>query len=247
MKLLQWNVWYKEDVNNIVTFLKEINPDIICLQELTINHPEFNQGVDTSKYIANELGFNYYFKDAQTSTNNGKEYTLGNGIFSRFPILQSRFHYIQEPSNPNDQNTDYSAEGRLYVEVELDTPNGEYTIGTVHMSYTDRFVSTPAKEAETRELIKVVQEKEKQYLLTGDFNALPESYTITELQKYLKNVGPEVEAKTWTTKPFSYNGFEATTLDWRLDYGFMTPDIQVRSAEILNTEYSDHLPLLIEF
>lgn len=36
LSVLQWNVWYKEDIRNIAKFLREHPADVICLQELTI-------------------------------------------------------------------------------------------------------------------------------------------------------------------------------------------------------------------
>ncbi len=36
IKLLHWNILYKEKVESIVKLLKEINADINCLQELSI-------------------------------------------------------------------------------------------------------------------------------------------------------------------------------------------------------------------
>ena len=51
---------------------------------------------------------------------------------------------------------------------------------------------------------------------------------------------------TWTTKPFDYGGFAETELRWRLDYAFATPDLEITSAKIVETEYSDHLPILVE-
>ena len=34
MKLLQWNIWYKEDISNIAKELKRIDADVVCIQEL---------------------------------------------------------------------------------------------------------------------------------------------------------------------------------------------------------------------
>lgn len=244
MRVLQWNIWYKEKIENVLKTLREVNADIICLQELTIGH-ERNDGIDTPKYLADKLGFNYFYKEAQTLTRKGEEGSYGNGIFSRYPITKTSFTYIQEPQEPD--SNDYSKEGRVYVEATIQVEEKEYVIGTVHMSYTDRFAPTSAKAQETDELLKVLRAKKNNFLVGGDFNALTGSYTIEEVTKYLKNAGPDFGKKTWTTKPFSYNGFEANTLDWRLDYVFATPDIAIKSARILPTEYSDHLPVLIEF
>lgn len=37
IKVLQWNIWYQENVNNILELIRDIDPDIFCLQELTVN------------------------------------------------------------------------------------------------------------------------------------------------------------------------------------------------------------------
>ena len=35
IKLLHWNIWFKEKIENIVELLKEYKPDIVCLNELS--------------------------------------------------------------------------------------------------------------------------------------------------------------------------------------------------------------------
>ncbi|MEN9390267.1 MAG: hypothetical protein RLZZ283_367 [Candidatus Parcubacteria bacterium] len=253
MKLLQWNIWYKENIKNVLELIREINPDIITLQELTINswrqaivNQNCNETHDTAKYIADELGFNYYFKEGQAEKVDGVEQILGNAIFSRYPIVKQNFSYIQEPLDTSLPILDYSLEGRVYLEVTLDVEGKELTVGTTHMSYTHRFLPTPAKDAETNKLLEILKEKKSNYIFAADFNSLPDSRVITETQRILKNAGPALTENTWTTKPFSYNGFDANTLDWRLDYCFATPDVLVTSAKVIETDYSDHLPILIE-
>ena len=71
--------------------------------------------------------------------------------------------------------------------------------------------------------------------------------TVKKIQKILRNCGPNIKEKTWTTKPFDLNGFKATGLNWRLDYIFATKDLKVTNSQIIKTEYSDHLPLIVEF
>ena len=245
MKILQWNVWYKENIDNILGLLKEVDADVICLQEIT-DDSDYNTGINTATYLADKLEYNLFYKDAQTNTVDGLSKGLGNAILSKSPIVSSNFFHIQEPTNPEAKDVDYSKEGRLYSEITVSVNNREFTIGTTHMSYTDAFQETSAKRDETDNLLKILKGKTSNFLITGDFNVLPDSYTVNEIQKMFKNVGPPINENTWTTKPFSYNGFEAKTLDWRLDYCFATADVEVISAQILKTEFSDHLPILIE-
>ena len=242
MKLLQWNVWYKEDLKNILSTLQKIDADIICLQEVTVDYPPHK--LNAAKFLADNLKLNHFYQNAQSTVTDNEKYSFGNAIFTRYPVLEKTSVFVQQPTS---ESGDYSQEGRVYLEVRLETESGPLTVGTVHLSYTDRFLATPGKENETRKLLSAIQEKKERFVVAGDFNSLPDSYTITELSKCLKNAGPDFAQKTWTTKPFSYNGFNANTLDWRLDYCFATPDIQVLSAQTIDTPYSDHLPILIEF
>ncbi len=92
MKLLQWNIWYQEDINNILKVVRELNPDIVCLQEVTIGNPGFNRGIDTPVYLAEGLGYYHYYKEALDDPNN----TLGCAIYSRFPITKKSFTFVRE-------------------------------------------------------------------------------------------------------------------------------------------------------
>lgn len=243
MKLLQWNIWNREDVENTLRLLREVDADILCLQELTAGDSESNNGADVPARIAAELGLRHVF--APASDEEGKKY--GDGIFSRFPIISSESHFIQDPPPLGEKADDYSSEGRVYVEAAIQLVDRVLNVGTSHMSYTDRFGTTEAKIAETNRLLETLKQKKERFIFTGDLNATPDTYTFQEISKVLKHCGPDMSEKTWTTKPFTYEDFDAKSLDWRLDYCFATPDIHIMSAKIIKTDYSDHLPVLIEF
>ncbi|HUC19940.1 MAG TPA: endonuclease/exonuclease/phosphatase family protein [Candidatus Polarisedimenticolaceae bacterium] len=242
ISVLQWNIWYKEDIRNIAGFIKSQNADIVCLQELTVNHPE--QTIkDAPAYIAQQLGYEYHYKELPIVSLEGESIMLANGIFSRFPITKKRFAWINRPKNNGGSGNEY----RVYIEASLDVGGKNLHVGTTHMSYTERFESTPRKREETDCLVGELSKHDTSFIFTGDLNAAPSSYTIDEVQHLLQNAGPDVNQKTWTTKPFSYGEFKETELNWRLDYVFATRDIKVLSSEILQPEYSDHLPILTKF
>ncbi len=238
--VLQWNIWYKEDISNIAKFLKENKADIICLQELTVNSPD--QSIkDTPAYLAKELGYEYYCKELPIESTDGVNLMLANGIFSRFPVVNKKSVWTNEPKGSRGYDDEY----RAYVEASINTGIGMLNIGTTHMSYTHRFEGTPNKDEETTKLVDELKNHESLFIFTGDLNAVPGSNTISSIESNLVNAGPADSQKSWTTKPFSYNGFEATDLNWRLDYVFTTKDIEVISSEIIDTKYSDHLPVLV--
>lgn len=236
ISILQWNVWYKEDIENVLKVLKQTQPDIVCLQELTIGYQKTHP--DTVQYIAQNLGYESY---SQSIDLNDEEWKLANAIFSRFPIQQSRTVWINEPTGVGG----YADEKRAYIEASLQVDNDRLTVGTTHMSYTHQFETTERKQHETNLLLAAIEENKRKFVLTGDFNATPGSYTIDRMLQKLTSLGPTMNEPTWTTKPFSYNGFDETELSWRLDYVFGTNDLEIVENRVINTQYSDHLPLLV--
>lgn len=241
LSVLQWNTWYNEDIHNVSKLLAELNPDVICLQELTIGYPD-QTVVDTPAHIAQALGYHAYHAEVPIESTDGSKITLANGIFSRFPIVDKRFVWINEPKQGGGYNDEY----RVYVEVGIDIGEKVLHVGTTHMSYTHRFEATPEKTAETNRLLAELEKQSANFVFTGDLNMPPETAGIKSILNMLSNAGPDFGQKTWTTKPFAYNGFEANTLDWRLDYVFTTPDVRALSSQIINSEYSDHLPVWVD-
>jgi len=241
IKLLQWNILYKEKIENIVKVIKELNPDVICLQELGINC-KYNPSIpNTAEYVKEQLGLNAFFEEAQRWKNDEEMDAIGNGIFTHFPIIKTSSHFVQ---NQVKEFTDYSHEGRIYIEAHIQLDSKAITIGTTHLSYVHRFEITEEKKREVDNLIQIIKDKKENYIFTGDLNSTPGSYTITELNKSLHNCSPAYDQNTWTTKPFDYQGFKEDRIRWRLDYIFATQDTKCISSEIIKTEYSDHLPVL---
>lgn len=240
LSVLQWNVWYQEDIRNIAACLQDLRPDVICLQELSNGYQR--QAVqDGPDFIARELGYQAFVKDIPLDQPDGTVFHLANGIFSRYEIKQSSSTWINQPSG----NGGYDDERRAYLQVQLRLDGDPVTVATTHMSYTHGFTETNRKRAETDVLTAELAKQKSRFIFTGDLNATESSYTIRQVSRLLKDVG--AKANTWTTKPFSYNGFEENDLKWRLDYVFATPDLPVVTSEVMPTEYSDHLPVLTVF
>lgn len=239
LKVLQWNSWYKEKIDNIRKTIREIDADIICLQELTTNS-EYNPQIDEALYLAEQLNLHYYFEPAQS----WKSRIQGNGIFSKFPI-KSTTHTILTP--PSKDPLHFHNEGRVYVEVLVALGNKDLIVATTHLSYTNRFYTNEHKRREVNNLLSVMKQKSnKAYLFTADLNTRPNGYAVKEIGKILTPAGPEYTENTWTTKPFEYEGFKVNDLRFRLDYVFVSESVEIKNATIVQTKHSDHLPILVE-
>lgn len=175
----------------------------------------------SSKQIADALGQDFY--------------TMGDvGIFSKFAFLAKHHQLI------------HAADNHAYVEVVLRAGSKLIRVANVHLTYSRKFKMNTERAAEAQKLYELISPHQLKFILTGDMNADTGSPIINTLSDKLVDAGPDSSHKTWTTKPFSYQDFGADSLDWRLDYIFVTPDIKVSSSRVVQTEFSDHLPIVAE-
>jgi len=242
-KVLQWNIWTEEDPKNVVKLIQELNPDIACFQEVIINY-EGNSFVNVPEFLQSETEMELHFQEAQYwPVEKGKKYQ-GNCILSRYPFSEKSHFYVQNMKHSDFDN--YSNEGRVLVVGKVRLGGKPVTVVTTHLSYTHRFEETEQKILEEVKLLSIIKGLPEPLLLAGDFNVPPDSKLIKKLNSQFVHLGPDFGEKTWTTKDFSYQGFEENELNWRLDYVFGTEDISLVDSRIIQTDHSDHLPILVE-
>lgn len=230
--MLHWNINYLEKPENIVSLVKKLNPDIFCAQEVN----------DKTNRKISKLFKNHYFEAANIIGANDERLRLGNAIYSNYPISGLRKIFLQNGPNQTSKN---KHEERIYVEVTVKINDSKLCIGTTHLSFAPQFDITPDRSAQSRKLQSATRNKKK-FILTGDFNAAPNTQIVRDLESFLISAGPSHNEPTFTTIPFSFLGFDVTGLDWRVDYIFVTPDMGVVSSKIIQTKFSDHLPIVAE-
>jgi len=234
-KLLHWNILYEESPQNILSLIKEVDPDIFCCQEI-------NDRTDLLKETAQILPY-YYFEPADIKGVGDVALPLGNAIFSKFPIKSKKLVVLWDGPNPTLGNPQ---EKRIYIEAKLVINGKGFSVGTTHLSFAPAFKDTPERSEQAKKLMEAIGGNKSNFAISGDFNSAPDTQIIKSIESQLVSAGPDHGEPTFTTIPFSFAGFEATGLEWRVDYIFTSPDIKVKTASIISTKYSDHLPILAE-
>lgn len=240
--LLQWNCMYSEDLASIADFIKRVNPDIVCLQELTAGYHADIQ--ETGEWIAKKLAYYHHCTYGPMLLPNGLQTTMGNGILSRLPFSSIESFVIQDSQM---EGVKLIKDSRFYLQASIVIDDRELCIGTTHLPFHPLFQTTAAKQQMVERILEKVPTHEC-YILAGDLNTTPRTKAAkTFRQKGLKNAGPSLSVPTWTTKPFAIGPWNYDELLYRLDYVLHKTGIRIITASILNTELSDHLPILIEF
>jgi endonuclease/exonuclease/phosphatase family metal-dependent hydrolase len=240
LTIMQWNVRFSEPVERLLPVIREVNAEVVCLQEITEN-TEFNPGICVSDIIAQSLHYSdTHFTAASRSKYQDRSSFTGNAILSRLPITQKLSFTIKDQGCTSNR---FDPHRRIYLEARIQLGKESVTVGCVHSSYTDQFRNDSIKEREIDRLVRTIEQNQRRFILAGDFNSPEDSYTIGRMRGILKDSGPE-GAATWTTKPQKFQQWTAAGLQWKLDYVFHTPDLRLVSCQTHTTGVSDHLPLI---
>ena len=253
IKVLSFNVHHfrgtgelshHETANEIIRFLKEEQPDIICLQEVRLRQNNIFNLAQTVE----ELDFINHYQFARTSN------TFGSVTLSRYPIV-----HMDEIRFGNSRNI------TIYTDVLI----GEDTVRifNVHLhSYgidprdfaiIEQGVSTEEDLKEAREMgsklkkgsqmragqVETIRERIEKtnypVILCGDLNDIPASFSYQQLRKGLKDAfvsSGKGMGQTYVNKlPFL-----------RIDYIFHSPFFESFHFKTHDFRHSDHLPVSTE-
>jgi endonuclease/exonuclease/phosphatase family metal-dependent hydrolase len=212
-----------EDVAYFGSKLKELNPDIICLQETHIG---------SNKSLAKELGEvagDYSLTEVALSESHiDGRYRLGNAILSKNKPLEENFHYFPYPSFPLARR-----DGGVTVIHEKGCQVLKFEFGNVanlHMQPL-AFLGTKYDSPNGVIYAKEVEQTLEQNLtnpivLCGDFNYIKSEELYSDLlnKLSLKSVLPDEPTRPDNKKT---------------DYIFVSPEFTLVDSGIVKTN-SDH-------
>jgi hypothetical protein len=245
---IQWNIGggYRRDENSdanksssynisdldyIVQIIGRYNPDIVYLQETHAND-SFSQ----VEFIANSLGYAYYFNDIYDHSHIEKGQGLGQGIISRFPIKGHQFQFF---INPHLELTIASGEKWLthnkgVSECILTIENDKQICAkTLHMVPFRKFDADP-KSPELDHIMDDIQGKvfgnEESILLQGDFNL--DGELLKDFFNYSYEEVRQANATTPAGKKYDHILYKGMKHD---------------KSNVIDNVLTDHFPIYSEF
>ena len=242
-RFLTFNLWYGKNWKKEIDLIKKQNPDIFVLQEVTKNMPKFGlNNIDVFHEFENAFpDFKGIIAPITYKKEKDREVFFGNAIFSKFPVISSNIYYYLKPLDWTD---DYEKQSRNLVEMKIKINTQELYVFTTHFTYSPAFADTPIKTKEAEKVIEIIKDKQPM-IMAGDFNSHFKSEVIKKIGKKVSYIDKK-HNPTWTKHTFCYKGFEETKLKWKLDYIFISEKLKCKSFKTIDTDISDHLPIVAE-
>lgn len=229
MKIMSFNTQHCEsflngriDFDAVADAIKQYGADIVGLQEMRGK----GVSVDYEDQIGmlsrlTGLSYHYFAKAIDVGGNN----PYGNGILSGVPLVSAETVLIP---NPVPRKYDGYYETRCLLKARLE--NGLTVIVT-------HFGLNPD---EHENAVKCVLEhlKDERCILMGDFNVRPDNEALLPIRERM------TDTADFFDKPKL--SFPSDVPDRKIDYIFVSRDIEVISADIPEIIVSDHRPYITE-
>ena len=264
LRVVHWNVarfveWRRNNNEGsrkrlrMMKQLKAQNADVICFVEFFHStHPEY---YDNLNYVMKELGYPYYTFSWEED---GDRHWVGQAIFSRYPILDSGKVFYPRPTMPlalvhadilfnRDTVRLYTTHLQSIRLQKVDYENIE------KIKKTDEGMLEGSKSIFTKlkygfifrttqsDITKdEISKSPHPYIVTGDFNDVPNSYTYFTISKGLQDAF--LKDGFGIGRTFS---FISPTL--RIDYILATKDFEVQQFDRVVKDLSDHYMLVADF
>jgi len=228
-----WRIFHSpiHQTSKISEFLKEQHADILSLVEVDTGSIRVIFK-DTVKYFMASLGLMHAVEAVKYP-----EHTMWK-ILRYIPIYRKQSNAILSRYNFEDVKKYELHKGtkRAVIEATVRCPE-KVTLFLAHLA-----LGKKTRRKQVRELIDLVNNTRGPVILKGDFNAKPDSAEIRMLiaatrlvDSFHMNKG-KIKKTFPTYKPKS-----------RIDYILTSKDIKVKDFSILDCEFSDHLPVMIDF
>lgn len=211
------------DLDAIIDVIRKETPDLVALQEVDENTRRSGK-VKQAEAIAEKLGMKAFF--GRAIDYEGGYY--GVALLSRYSIKETTVTPLPEDAEPQSEN-------RVLATAKIKLP-GDMVIrfGSTHLDV----VSAENRKQQVKAINEVAAKETMPFIVAGDFNAMPGSSAVAELDKsFVRTCLIDCEPTIPVDKPDRAIDFIA--------YSKGSP-FKVVSQKVIPERYaSDHLPVVV--
>ena len=234
----------------MLELLKQQDADILCLQEF--HHSDDTLYYANLEYMMEKLNYPYFYFSRD---DDGYLHYFGSAIFSRLPIIDSGLLRFPKPSLPealiyadikfNDdtfrvytshlQSLQFKADD--YDKLEKITNPDDRILDNSKNILAKMRIGMSYRSIQADVVKQITGDSPYPYLLCGDLNDIPNSYTYSTIRGDLQDAFLEKGFGIGRT-------YAALSPTLRIDYIFATKQFSILQFNRLVKNYSDHYMLL---
>lgn len=257
LKLLNLNLGIKIDNNeDVIKLINKEKVDIVTFQEaMRGKENTVFARYNSSNIIKSQTNFDNDFfgplwyaekhiKNNVISKKFGGITEQGNEILSKFPIIEAKniFYYKEYSEFTDTTNFRKEDHSRAFVEAILDIKGRKFQLINVHGCWNKDKKDDNRTIIQTKEIVSHIR-YDIPSIVVGDFNLLPNTKSIKTISQKMINLIDKYNIKS--TRPEFNDGLDIGNLV--CDYIFVNDKVKISDFKVVETNISDHLPLILEF
>lgn len=210
-------------------------PDIAALQEVDVHWADRSAFADQAAELATRTGMQARFAGIYRlpGAPGAPPREFGVAMLTRLPIVSFRNDTITRLSTQDTNPVPTPMPGLL--DAELDVHGTHVRVFVTHLDYR----RDPAvRVQQVADMLRYVGSSATPTLLMGDLNATPDAPEIQPLLRRLHDVWDASRGPGFT--------YPADVPRQRIDYVLVSPAFRVRSVRVLDTQASDHRPVVAD-
>lgn len=216
------NLYKERDIDFSASVIRKIQPDFAVINEVR-SHTEDIGPVNQAQELGRLTG--YYPVFGRSIDILGGEY--GNAFLTRHPLLETEV--IPIPNPPEEEREQYF-EPRTILRSVIDVKGRRITVLGTH------FGLSPAEQRlAVQTATETIRREENPVILMGDLNMTPDDEIIQPLLAALHDTADNRPAP---------KSFPSGKPEIKIDYIMHTEEIRTISLRSVNTQCSDHRPLI---
>lgn len=220
-KIVSYNIKHSKRINEASRLINEhkelCNPDVICVQEMTLS------GI---RFLAKELNYNYVYYPAIIHPAHGQDF--GNAILTRWPIHNDRKIILPSPYAKRLQ--------RIAVGAEIAVHGKKILVYSVHMAV---ILKAAQRSRQIQSLLTDISDTVQYCIIAGDFNTFSRRYHRAVIQPFLSaGFALATSSVGWT-----YKHWYLLNKKTILDHIFVRNIDVIKAGKVIDWKPSDHLPV----
>ena len=216
----------KVSLDRTVSVIRRMAAHVVCLQEVDRHFGKRSNDLDQARELSRALDMQVVFGASLTRpARDGRLREYGNAILSHLPILAHDLHLL-----PGGEGREPRSAQRVLIEID---PGTLWVVNT-HLSHD----SVEDRAAQSRVVRSLVDDAMGAAVIAGDLNADNDAPELAALND-LRDAWTESGRGHGRTHP-------AHRPNKRLDHVLCSAGVVASAAQVMTSDASDHLPLIVD-